>query len=84
MDPIPTIPLDPNLFTPWVPPPLRQARHESKRARKLQGRAERLQERIGTRLGLMADAGTRLPRLERLGSALQLLKGEILQFLSGL
>ena len=50
----------------------KQARHESKRARKLHLKAERLQERIHARLQSMADGGTRLPRLERLASALGL------------
>jgi hypothetical protein len=54
----------------------KQARHEIKRARKLQARAERLAERIATRLSLMADAGTRLPRLERLATALGLCEFE--------
>ena len=57
---------------PSRPHPLRQARHESKRARKLQVKAERLQERIHARLQLMTDGGQRLPRLERLSSALGL------------
>ena len=41
-------------------------------ARKLQARADRLSERIQTRLAQMADASMRLPRLERLASALGL------------
>ena len=35
----------------------KQARHESKRARKLQAKAERLHERISHRLQLMVDGG---------------------------
>jgi hypothetical protein len=50
----------------------KQARHESKRARKLQAKAERLQERIARRLECMLAAEQRLPRLERLSSALGL------------
>ena len=50
----------------------KQARHEVKRARKLQARADRLNERIQMRLQQMTDASMRLPRLERLASALGL------------
>merc|ERR1719382_451219 len=50
----------------------KQARHDSKRARKLQNKADRLQERIAKRLQDMSTAQTRLPRLERLASALGL------------
>ena len=54
----------------------KKARHESKRARKLQLKADRLCERIRTRLGAMAEVMQRLPRLERLGSALGLCEFE--------
>jgi SpoVK/Ycf46/Vps4 family AAA+-type ATPase len=54
----------------------KQARHESKRARKLQAKAERLAERIHARLNSMAEASVRLPRLERLASALGLAEFE--------
>mmetsp|Transcript_55125 Transcript_55125/g.109460 ORF Transcript_55125/g.109460 Transcript_55125/m.109460 type:complete len:1218 (-) Transcript_55125:466-4119(-) len=54
----------------------KQARHESKRARKLQAKAERLAERIANRLSQMTEAGQRLPRLERLASALSLCEFE--------
>ena len=50
----------------------KQARHDIKRARKLQARADRLNERINGRLNQMADANLRLPRLERLATALGL------------
>jgi SpoVK/Ycf46/Vps4 family AAA+-type ATPase len=50
----------------------KQARHEGKRARKLQARADRLAERIQSRLDQMSDASMRLPRLERLSTALGL------------
>ena len=49
-----------------------QARHESKRARKLQAKADRLHDRIGRRLEQMGATEMRLPRLERLATALGL------------
>ena len=54
----------------------KQARHEIKRARKLQARADRLGERIHQRLGKMTIAEMRLPRLERLAAALGLCEFE--------
>ena len=54
----------------------KQARHEAKRARKLQAKVDRLSERISNRLGQMTEASQRLPRLERLASALGLCEFE--------
>ena len=54
----------------------KQARHEGKRARKLDAKAERLAARIDRRLATMAEASARLPRLERLSAALGLVDFE--------